>query len=239
MSGLFHAAQRSGAAGDSRAAVSLLEAFLQSLDVQPPDLEGLEEEERRAQQRGMAGPLSNRMVGGPFGGPHAADTTSAAAVLGIPSFIEALILDGVDAAARAASPLMAQLNEQARDLAKYLGLPSAQGGNQEEEGDEDSSRHSNKTPLGRVSRAELLQRREEFLLLLNTIERRLLVVRHLTAAASPDAAANAAPAAHGNVSSSSSSNCSSRSTHAAAAPAAPGASVYLLLHAVCVPLCVP
>ncbi|CDJ60597.1 hypothetical protein, conserved [Eimeria maxima] len=175
MSGLFHAAQRSGAAGDSRAAVSLLEAFLQSLDVQPPDLEGLEEEERRAQQRGMAGPLSNRMVGGPFGGPHAADTTSAAAVLGIPSFIEALILDGVDAAARAASPLMAQLNEQARDLAKYLGLPSAQGGNQEEEGDEDSSRHSNKTPLGRVSRAELLQRREEFLLLLNTIERRLLV----------------------------------------------------------------
>ncbi|OEH80088.1 hypothetical protein cyc_07546 [Cyclospora cayetanensis] len=158
LNSLFHAAKRSGAAGDNSEAVALLEGLLLSCDQRPPDLDAMEEQLHR----------ERTYAEGKLRGPLAADSTTAGALLALPAFVEALILDGVDAGARVIAPLMAQLNQQAQSLASQLGLPSADGSLRE-----DDARGTR--PSRTVSRAQLLEQRREFLLLLNTVERRMLM----------------------------------------------------------------
>ena len=146
----------------------MLESLLLSLDLQPPDLDAIEEEfqrQRAAEEEGGASSLSPR-------GPLEGDNATAASLLSLPAFVEALTLQGVDAAARVVAPLMAQLNQQAQSLASQLELPSAQA---ETERDRGSSRR----PTRRLPRTHLLEQRNEFLLLLNAIERRLMMVSRL------------------------------------------------------------
>ena len=137
-----------------------LEGLLESLEMQPPDLDAMEEEMHRERIREEAGAP-------PREGPPESVRATAGALMGLPAFVQALTLEGVDAGARVVAPLMAQLNQQAHSLAAQLGLPAAKGDTQ---GDSSNNMRSAQ------GLNQLLHQRREFLLLLNSLERRLLMV---------------------------------------------------------------